>query len=91
MQNLHLLTIVALTLIATNNYVNCAILTGSDKVSLVNDIFNLKWSIDDMAKTITFTMDCAITGWVGMGFSSNQKRPNSDMYLGYVDKVCKHS
>jgi len=68
---------------------NSAIITGSDKVSLVSDMYLFNWSVDDVANTITFTMDVGTTGWVGMGFSTNFRMLNSDMYIGYVDSTGK--
>jgi len=64
---------------------SCATITGSDKVSLVNDMYLLSWSLDDAANTITFTCDVGTTGWIGMGFSTGGKMTNSDMYMGYID------
>jgi len=65
--------------------IKCALLNGSDNVSLTGTDYNLSWVVDDVALTITFTMDVASSGWIGMGFSTGGTMLNSDMYIGSMD------
>lgn len=44
----------------------------------------LFWNVDEAEKTITFEIQAAMTGWVGLGFSPNGDMPGSDIVTCWV-------
>lgn len=44
----------------------------------------LKWGFDDPRGTITFKLVVNTTGWVGLGFNSNEEMTGSDIVMGGV-------
>lgn len=51
--------------------------------------YNLSWAEDSLANTMTFSIDAATTGWVGIGLSSNGQMDGADLVLCYIDKNSK--
>ena len=47
-------------------------------------LYELHWTFDDEAKTISFAVRVQTTGWVGFGISPNGQMPNSDVVIGWV-------
>ena len=48
-------------------------------------LYELYWSFDNAAETISFAVRVQTTGWVGFGLSPNGQMPNSDVVIGWVD------
>ena len=48
-------------------------------------LYELYWTFDNTAKTISFAVRVQTTGWVGFGLSPNGQMPNSDVVIGWVD------
>ena len=57
-----------------------AILNPADKGGL----YELYWTFDNEASTISFAVRVETTGWVGFGLSPNGQMPNSDVVIGWV-------
>ena len=47
-------------------------------------LYELYWTFDNAAKTISFAVRVQTTGWVGFGLSPNGQMPNSDVVIGWV-------
>ena len=54
-----------------------------------DDSYKYMWKINESQQTITFTLDVATLGWVGIGFSSDGRMLNSDSIICYIDKSQK--
>ena len=52
----------------------------------LHESYELFWSYDLDAKTISFAMRVHTEGWVGFGISPNGQMPGSDVVLGWVDE-----
>ncbi len=48
-------------------------------------MYQLFWSFDLDAGTISFAVRVKTTGWVGFGLSPNGQMPGSDVIIGWVD------
>ena len=48
-------------------------------------LYELYWTFDNAAETISFAVRVQTTGWVGFGISPNGQMPNSDVVIGWVD------
>ena len=48
-------------------------------------VYELYWTFDNAAETISFAVYVQTTGWVGFGLSPNGQMPNSDVVIGWVD------
>ena len=48
-------------------------------------LYELYWTFDNAAETISFAVRVQTTGWVGFGLSPNGQMPNSDVVMGWVD------
>ena len=48
-------------------------------------LYELYWTFDNAAETISFAVRVQTTGWVGFGLSRNGQMPNSDVVIGWVD------
>ena len=48
-------------------------------------LYELYWTFDNAAETISFAVRVQTMGWVGFGISSNGQMPNSDVIMGWVD------
>ena len=48
-------------------------------------LYELYWTFDNAAETISFAVRVQTTGWVGFGLSPNGQMPNSDVVIGWVD------
>ena len=48
-------------------------------------LYELYWTFDNAAETISFAVRVQTTGWVGFGLSPNGQMPNSDVIIGWVD------
>ncbi len=48
-------------------------------------MYELFWSFDLDAETISFAVRVKTTGWVGFGLSPNGQMPGSDVVIGWVD------
>jgi hypothetical protein len=46
--------------------------------------YNLSWNIDEAAGLINMTLDCATTGWVGIGLSDTGMMANSDLVVCWI-------
>ena len=51
----------------------------------LHESYELFWSYDLDAKTISFAMRVRTEGWVGFGISPNGQMPGSDVVIGWVD------
>jgi hypothetical protein len=51
-----------------------------------DDSYKFAWSINEKEQTITFTLDVATTGWIGLGFSKDGKMLNADLIMCYINK-----
>ena len=47
-------------------------------------LYELYWTFDNAAETISFAVRVQTTGWVGFGLSPNGQMPNSDVVIGWV-------
>lgn len=47
-------------------------------------LYELYWTFDNAAETISFAVRVQTTGWVGFGISPNGQMPNSDVVIGWV-------
>ena len=47
-------------------------------------LYELYWTFDNVAETISFAVRVQTTGWVGFGISPNGQMPNSDVVIGWV-------
>ena len=50
----------------------------------VEGLYELYWTFDNDAQTISFAVRVQTTGWVGFGISPNGQMPNSDVIVGWV-------
>ena len=48
-------------------------------------LYELYWTFDNAAETVSFAVRVQTTGWVGFGLSPNGQMPNSDVVIGWVD------
>ncbi len=48
-------------------------------------MYELFWSFDLDAETISFAVRVKTIGWVGFGLSPNGQMPGSDVVIGWVD------
>ena len=48
-------------------------------------LYEVYWTFDNAAETISFAVRVQTTGWVGFGLSPNGQMPNSDVVIGWVD------
>ena len=49
------------------------------------ELMKLYWTVDWDQETISFAVEAATTGWVGLGFSSgNGRMVDSDVVIGWV-------
>ncbi|XP_067947435.1 DBH-like monooxygenase protein 1 homolog [Watersipora subatra] len=58
-----------------NNLPNWLVLDSHDK-------FNVSWTVE--GETITFTVTCETTGWVGLGFSPSGSMADADIIVAWV-------
>ncbi|CAI8042477.1 DBH-like monooxygenase protein 1 homolog [Geodia barretti] len=47
-------------------------------------LYELYWTFDNEAETISFAVRVNATGWVGFGLSPNGQMPDSDVVIGWV-------
>ena len=47
-------------------------------------LYELYWTFDNDAETISFAVRVQTTGWVGFGISPNGQMPDSDVIVGWV-------
>ena len=47
-------------------------------------LYELYWTFDNVAETISFAVRVQTTGWIGFGISPNGQMPNSDVVVGWV-------
>ena len=52
----------------------------------LHENYELFWSYDLDAETISFAVRVRTEGWVGFGLSPNGQMPGSDMVIGWVDE-----
>ena len=52
----------------------------------LHESYELFWSYDLDAKTISFAVRVRTEGWVGFGISPNGQMPGSDVVIGWVDE-----
>ena len=48
-------------------------------------LYELYWTFDNAAETVSFAVRVQTTGWIGFGLSPNGQMPNSDVVIGWVD------
>jgi hypothetical protein len=56
---------------------------GGDGGAVMEDEFELEWSIS--GDSVTVTMSAPTTGWVAVGFHSEGAMKNAQIVIGYVD------
>ena len=52
----------------------------------LHESYELFWSYDLDAETISFAVRVRTEGWVGFGLSPNGQMPGSDVIIGWVDE-----
>ena len=87
-----LLALVSTVLVCALRSVSCAHDLSEDypfKATLntaeKGGLYELYWTFDNAAETISFAVRVQTMGWVGFGISPNGQMPNSDVIMGWVD------
>jgi hypothetical protein len=60
--------------------------TSNSFKPFTDNSYTLTWNVDKAAGLINMTLDCATTGWVGIGLSDTGMMANSDLNICYITK-----